>query len=121
MALFSPVHFDALVNSYWQNQHPCCPHDGKPLDTRFHQQTTSYLLVMACNYCGRKAQFTRFSDPQCYQFRPWTTPEIAALSAAYQAKQTPQCPVCRAKVGCREICPDTDVTLECLRCGNLHL
>jgi len=121
MSFFSPAHLDDLANTFWQQGEARCPHDGKLLDSRFHPQHTGYLLVMACNHCGKKAQFTRFSDPKRYTFRPWTSAEVAAMSSLYGAGQNPQCPVCWSRTSCREICPGSDVTLECMRCGNVHL
>src|SRR6187402_2012034 len=98
MAFFSPATHDDLVNTFWQQGEARCPHDDKVLDSRFHPQHTSYLLVLACNHCGRKAQFTRFSDPQCYTFRPWTAAEITTIGAAYVDRHTPSCPVCQARI-----------------------
>jgi hypothetical protein len=121
MPYFSPAHHDDLVNAFWKKGQAYCPHDGKVLDSRFHPQHTTYLLVLACNHCGRKAQFTRFSDPICYQFRIWTDADIAVMSAAYTAGKTPTCPVCASRVRTREIVAGSDFSLECLRCGNIHL
>jgi hypothetical protein len=121
MPFFSPAHHDDLVNTFWQHGEARCPHDGKVLDSRFHPQHTSYLLVMACNHCGRKAQFTRFSDPICYQFRVWSADDITLMRAAYSAGTAPACPVCASRVRTRDLVPGSDVSLECLRCGNIHL
>src|SRR4051812_4334140 len=103
MPLFSPDHHQELVHQFWTNRKACCPHDGTELDCHLYSNKGGYLLVLACNTCGKKTQATRFSDPQRISFRPWTEEEVAGLVKAHGEDESPSCPVCQTRALLRKI------------------
>ena len=120
MSLFSMAQCECLVREFWLSGKTKCPCDGTPLLTQFHEQSINYLLVLACPICGKKAQVTRFSDPNRDCFRRWTSLEKQELVMAHSQGQATQCPVCMSKLRYESGLHSTVMTIECPRCGNGH-
>jgi ribosomal protein L37AE/L43A len=118
MASFSSVQCHQLVNEYWHMGTAYCPHDGRKVEAHYHQHTTGYLLVLACAFCGKKMQVTRFSDPQRDQFRLWSEEEAARLLAEHAMGRYPACPVCGARTHSRHRGGQWLGRVQCPRCGN---
>ena len=115
-----PTDFNELLTQFWTVGEAKCPHDGQRLECHLHKQENGYLLVMACMRCGRKSQFTRYSDPLRVKFRPWTASDIAALEPVLEG-DTCACPVCRSRVTRTKGHLEFEVSINCPRCGNVYL
>jgi DNA-directed RNA polymerase subunit RPC12/RpoP len=119
MSSFSPAQGFNLINAFWERVFARCPHDGGTISSHLYSAVGGYLLVLACDHCGRKIQVTRFSDPKRGSFRRWTAEEREKLLAACAGGTTPKCPVCQARIH-RQGKPGALMVVECPRCGNLH-
>ena len=120
MSYFSTAQCGELVNEFWRVGGVRCPHDSRPMETHYHSHGAGYLLVLACTYCGKKAQITRFSDPQRHYFRRWSKEEAAELLTTHQKVGHAGCPVCGAAVQCRHVSEGALWMVECPRCGNIQ-
>jgi hypothetical protein len=119
MSSFSQVQCHNLVNNFWNRARTRCPYDGAAIVSHFYSAAEGYLLVLACNHCGKKVQITRFSDPNFASFRRWTDAEAEALASACGRNGAARCPVCLTPIHYRELAGAIRF-LECPRCGNMH-
>jgi hypothetical protein len=119
MSSFSSTQGHSLIDAFWRRVYARCPHDGGAICSHLFSVAGGYLLVLACDTCGRKVQVTRFSDPKRGSFRRWTAEEREELIAACTSGGTALCPVCQARIH-RHGKQEALLVVECPRCGNVH-